>query len=166
MVDYMDPKTLEYGNILLYLKHNFFKKEDEDSLFAVLSCLRDSHVIVPMNATISKEDEEMFLASKVGDILSSHNDIRLKPDILQNGDKFYFPMFSNIEQIPEDYGSCFSTVNLSVLQYIEMAKTYEKTSGLVLDPFTEPLIIEYELADLITKLESRIDPDEYMQNLN
>lgn len=159
MVDYMDSKTLEDGKILLYLKHNFFKSQNEDSLFAVLSCLRDSQVIVPMNATLSKKDEEMFLDAKVGDTVSSHNDIRLKPDILQNGDKFFFPMFSNKEQIPEGYRSNFSTVNLSVLQCIEMGKSYEKTSGLVLDAFTEPMIIEYELADLITKFESRIDPE-------
>lgn len=156
MVDYIGSETLENGNVLLYLKHKFLKNGDEKSLYPVLSCLRDSQVIVPMNTILSKEDEEMFLNSKLGDTVSPHNDIRLKPDILQNGDKFIFPIFSNKEQIPEEYGNRFSTINLPVLKCIEMAKSYEKVCGLVLDAFTESMIIEYELADLIIQFESKL----------
>lgn len=160
MGDYIDSKTLENGNVLLYLKYNFFKNRDESSLFPVLSCLRDSQVIVPMNTITSKEDEEMLLDVKIGDIVSTHNQIRLKPDILQNGDKFFFPIFSNEEQIPAKYGSRSSTINLSVIQCIEMAKSYERVCGLVLDPFTEAMIIDYELADLIRTFESRLKTEE------
>lgn len=160
MEDYIDPKVLEDGNMLLYSKYKFLENRREDNLFLLLSCLRDSQVIVPMNATISKEDEEMFLKAQAGDTVSTHKEVRLKPDILQNGEKFFFPMFSNADQIPEEYGSRFSTITLSVLQCIEMAKSYKNVCGLVLDAFTEPMVMEYDLADLIPELESRLAPEE------
>lgn len=159
MGEYIDAKTLESGKVLLYLKHNFLENRSRETLFPVLSCLRDSQVIVPMNVTICKEDEEMFKNAQAGDTVSICGDIRLKPDILQNGDSFFFPMFSNMEQIPEDYGAHFSTINLSVLQCIEMAKSYKQVGGLVLDAFTEPMVLEYGIADIILQLESRLIPE-------
>ena len=160
MGEYIDAKALESGTVLLYLKHSFLKKRSSETLFPVLSCLRDSQVIVPMNVIMSKEDEEMFQNLKAGDTVSTREDIRLKPDILQNGEHFFFPMFSNAEQIPKEYGTHFSTINVSVLQCIEMAKSYKHASGLVLDAFTEPLVLEYEIADIIPQLESRLAPEE------
>ena len=159
MKDYIDAKTLESGKVLVYLKYNFIENRCQETLFPLLSCLRDSQVIVPMNVIMSEADEDMFMNVKVGDVVSTNDEIRLKPDILQNGDNFFFPMFSNAEQIPEDYGSHFSTINLSVLQCIEMAKSYEHVCGLVLDAFTDPVVLEYDLADLIPQFESRLKPE-------
>lgn len=159
MGEYIEAKTLESGKVLLYLKHNFIENRSQETLFPLLSCLRDSQVIVPMNVIMSEADEDMFMNVKVGDVVSTNDEIRLKPDILQNGDNFFFPMFSNAEQIPEDYGSHFSTINLSVLQCIEMAKSYEHVCGLVLDAFTDPVVLEYDLADLIPQFESRLKPE-------
>lgn len=159
MGEYIEAKTLESGKVLLYLKYNFIENRSQETLFPLLSCLRDSQVIVPMNVIMSEADEDMFMNVKVGDVVSTNDEIRLKPDILQNGDNFFFPIFSNAEQIPEDYGSHFSTINLSVLQCIEMAKSYEHVCGLVLDAFTDPVVLEYDLADLIPQFESRLKPE-------
>lgn len=159
MGEYIEAKTLESGKVLLYLKYNFIENRSQETLFPLLSCLRDSQVIVPMNVIVSEADEDMFMNVKVGDVVSTNDEIRLKPDILQNGDNFFFPMFSNAEQIPEDYGSHFSTINLSVLQCIEMSKSYEHVCGLVLDAFTDPVVLEYDLADLIPQFESRLKPE-------
>ena len=68
-------------------------------------------------------------------------------------------MFSNIGEIPEEYGSHFSTINISVLQCIHMAKSYQHVCGLVLDAFTDPLVLEYEIADIIPQLESKLAPE-------
>lgn len=159
MADYIEAKTLESGKVLLYLKHNFLENRCQETLFPLLSCLRDSHVIVPMNVIMSEEDEKMFMNVSVGDVISTNDDIRLRPDILQNGENYFFPIFSNREEIPEDYGSHFSTINLPVLQCIEMAKSYEHVCGLVLDAFTSPCVLEYELADLIKLFDSRLAPE-------
>lgn len=160
MSNYIDAKALESGEVLLYLKRSFLEKRSTETLIPVLSCLRDSQVIVPMNVTMSKEDEEMFMNVKAGDTVKTSGQIRMKPDILQNGENFFFPMFSNAEQMPEDYRAHFSTINLSVLQCIQMAKSYEQVCGLVLDAFTEPLVLEYELADIVARMESRLGTGE------
>ena len=41
-----------------------------------------------------------------------------------------------------------------------MAKSYEQVCGLVLDAFTEPLVLEYELADIVARMESRLGTGE------
>lgn len=156
---YIDSKTLASGKVLLYLKQKFLENRTEQALFALLGCLRDSQVVVPVNVTMSEEDKEMFLNAKKGDQLSTNDEMRLKPDILQNGDKFFFPMFSNEEEMPEKYAANFSGINMSVLQCIEMAKFYEQVTALVLDAFTDPMILEYPLADLIPDIESRLKPE-------
>lgn len=157
---YIDPKTLESGKVLLYLKHKFLEDQTEQALLSVLGCLRDSQVIVPVSMTMSEEDKEKLLSAKKGDKFSASDEIRLKPDILQRGEQFFFPMFSNKEEMPQKYAANFSTINMSVLQCIQMAKTYEQVTGLVLDAFTDPLVLNYSLADLISELESRLRPED------
>ena len=154
MKKYIDPKKLEDGKVLVYLKHKYVEESTEENIYPLLGCLRDSQVLVPMNVTMSEEDEAMFKNADVGDVVQSKGDIRLIPDILQNDDKYYFPMFSNKEQMPEDYANHFSIIDLSVVQCIEMAKNIDKLSGLVIDAFTEPMVIKFDLADVIMKLES------------
>lgn len=158
--DFIDPEILKNGNVLLLLKQRFIENRSVETIFPLLCCLRDSQVIVPVNVTMSKEDEEMFLHAQKGDTVTTSGNIRMKPDILQNGDAFFFPMFSNAEQMPEDYAAKFSNINMSVLQCIKMAKTYDKVIGLVLDAFTDPVVLEYQLADIIPRLESRLKPEE------
>jgi len=156
----IDKKTLESGRVLLYLKHEFLSNRSKETLFPLLSCLRDSNVIVPVNVTMSDFDKEKFLNSKQGDVVTTSDEIRCKPDILKNGDNFFFPMFSNEEQIPEEYGNNFSKVVLPVLRCINMAKSYEHVCGIVIDAFTEPLVLEYEIADLIFEFESRLKSED------
>ncbi len=156
----IDKKTLESGKVLLYLKHDFLSNRCQETLFPLLSCLRDSNVIVPVNITMSDFDRKQFINSKQGDTVTISDEMRCKPDILKNGDSFFFPMFSNEEQIPEEYGHNFSKIVLSVLQCIKMAKNYEHVCGVVLDAFTEPLVLEYNIADLIPQFESRLKSDE------
>lgn len=152
----IDKETLKSGRELLYLKHEFLSNRCKETLFQLLSCLRDSNVIVPVNITMSDFDKEQFINARQGDVLTTSDDIRCKPDILKNGDNFFFPMFSNEEQIPEEYDNNFSKVILPVLQCISMAKSYENVCGIVIDAFTEPLVLGYEIADLIFEFENRL----------
>lgn len=156
MEKYIDPKKLEDGKVLVYFKHKYLEESTEDNIYPLLACLRDSQVLVPMNVTMSEEDEAMFKNADVGDLLQSKDDIRLIPDILQSDDKYYFPMFSNKEQMPEDYANHFSIITLPVVQCIEMAKNIDNLNGLVIDAFTDPMVIKFDLADVILKMESSV----------
>lgn len=152
----VEKEILGAEKVLLHLKHNFLANRSKETLFPLLSFLRDSNVIVPVNIIMSDADLEKFSKFEKGETVTTSDAIRCKPDILKNGDKFFFPMFSNKEQIPREYEINFSTIELSVLQCIEMAKSYDHVCGVVLDAFTEPLVLEYDIADLISKFESNI----------
>ena len=95
--------------------------------------------------------------SKKGDIISNENEIRLIPDILQNEDGYFFPVFSNCEQMGEKYGSNFSHIEKHFFEAISLAIAQENVSGIVLDAFTKPLVINKELYDFIGKLPSNIE---------
>ncbi|MBE7027328.1 MAG: hypothetical protein E7410_07215, partial [Ruminococcaceae bacterium] len=70
----IDKKTLESGRVLLYLKHEFLSNRSKETLFPLLSCLRDSNVIVPVNVTMSDFDKEKFLNSKQGDVVTTSDE--------------------------------------------------------------------------------------------
>ena len=67
------------------------------------------------------------------------------PDILQNGDEFFFPIFSSEEAMGE-YGNGFSKVARLIADVIPLARNNErKLRGIILDAFTQPFMIPEEL---------------------
>ncbi len=122
----IDPAVLEDGSVLLDLKKAYLEDDSEENLYALLSCLRDSEVVVPVSS-----DAEGVVA----------------PDILQGPDRnLYFPVFSQEAQIPEDYDESSSGVRLPMLRCIRLAHESQGTTGLVLDAFTDVLMLPFELA--------------------
>ena len=133
----IDPSVLEDGSVLLDLKKAYLEDDSEENLYALLSCLRDSEVVVPVSS-----DAEGVVA----------------PDILQGPDRnLYFPVFSQEAQIPEDYDESSTGVRLPMLRCIRLAHESQGTSGLVLDAFTDVLMLPFELADLIPRIPSRLE---------
>lgn len=144
----------------------FNKKQNEENLIEVLAVLRDSNVWIPCNAVMADEDRnqiESMIKNNAGDIeklvgekINTKGAMRLIPDVLQSGDEFYFPIFSTVEAMGE-YGESFSKVQHSVLKAISMAKNNEKNiSGLVLNAFTEPFILDKDLWNAFEKMESSL----------
>ena len=96
------------------------------------------------------------LDSLVGLEMSNEDAIRLVPDILQNGENFFFPVFSSVEEMGE-YGEHFSKVEKHMLEAIAMARNNDKkVSGIVLNAFTEPFILEAEIFDIVEKMKTRL----------
>ncbi|MBQ0165711.1 MAG: SseB family protein [Treponema sp.] len=141
------------GLILLQLKHEYREAPDTDKLMKLLWFLKDSEIIVPMNIVLSENDQKwldrhssaLFAPRgwKLGD------EMTLEPDIVEDneGGRAY-PMFTNMAQLPDDYGEDFSYVKKSVVACVEEAKKM-KLEKLVLDPFTAPLSLPMEVADII-----------------
>lgn len=152
----VNEEVLRSGKILIYLRDQFLANRSKETLFPLLNCLRDSKVIVPVSMAMSKQDAEKFAKSKAGETVTASGPIRFRPDILKKGEKCFLPMFSNKEQIPANYRENFSTISVSVLQCLEMAKKNQKICGLVLDAYTKPVVLEYPVADLIPKFESKL----------
>lgn len=155
-----ETKQLEDGKLLLYLKRRFLQLQTRDALLPVLNCLRDSIVIVPIQITLSPEDHEKLMAADGSMPVKFSQKTPFKPDILQNDGRSYFPIFSNPAQLPPEYAEQFSTIELPVLQCIEMANRIGNLDGLVLDAFTEPMLIHNEAAKLIPKFKSHLRANE------
>ena len=144
----------------------FHAEGTKEAFFEILETLRDSWLWVPCNAVLSEADQKAFVemmdkvggdpAALVGMEMKNQKKIRLVPDILQNGENFFFPAFITQEDMGQ-YGQYFSKVQKHFLEVIALARNNEKQlSGIVINAFTEPWILDRKLFDLVEKLESRL----------
>ena len=93
----------------------------------------------------------------IGKTFSTKEAVRMIPDILQNGEQFFFPIFSSVEEMGE-YGEHFSKVQKHILEVIQMARNSEKNvAGIVLNAFSESFILDAELFDMIENMKSRLE---------
>ena len=126
---------------------------------------------VPCNAIFSEADTEAMnkvvleaaenndMDSLVGHTFTSQDEVRMVPDILQNGDDFFFPVFSSDEEMGE-YGKQFSKVQMHFLVVANLARNNEKNvKGIVINAFSEPFVIPKELFDVIAGMKSGFEQE-------
>ena len=93
----------------------------------------------------------------IGKTFSTKEAVRMIPDILQNGEQFFFPIFSSVEEMGE-YGEHFSKVQKHILEVIPLERNSEKyVAGIVLNAFSESFILDAELFDMIENMKSRLE---------
>ena len=153
-------EDLEDGTMLEAAIHTFNEEPTEEHLLEIMEILRDSYVWIPCNTIMSDAEQARLVAmskdGNIGDEFISHDEIRLIPDILQNGDEFFFPVFSNIEAMGE-YGNGFSKVQKHFLEALSTANNNEKDlAGIVINAFSEPFELYKEIWNLVEKMKSRI----------
>ena len=86
------------------------------------------------------------------------------PDILQNGEEFFFPVFTTAEEMGE-YGKRFSKVEKHFLEATILARNNEKkVKGIVINAFSEPFVIPVDLFDLIMGMPSSFEKKEITDN--
>lgn len=160
MSEKIKASDLENGNTLVYLKLQFMKEPTQENLLPLLMCLRDSVVKVPFIAEMSEADKKRVMECKQGETFCNKDEVKLTADILQaKDDNKYFPIFSQDEQLPEDYKQKFTIIPITALDALKMAHGDKTVSGLVLDGFTFPFVVPFELADYMATLPSRIDEE-------
>lgn len=152
-------ETLANGNVLRFLVDRFNKDQTDVNFVSVLRCLRDSFIWIPCSLELSDEDAEKFSNVSVGDVVQSSGDIKLIPDTLKNGDYLFFPVFSNCEQMGEDYGKTFSKIEKHFFEAMSMAMVREDICGIVLDAFTQPFVISKDAFEFIGNLPSEIEQE-------
>lgn len=97
------------------------------------------------------------LSAMIGQNFTNNEEVRLIPDILQNGDNYFFPIFSSAEEMGE-YGEHFSKVQKHILEVIPMARNNEKNvTGIVLNAFTEPFVLDAEIFDMVENMKTRLE---------
>ena len=164
--DKLTREDLAGGKMLKEAVDTLYDDPSEEHLIDVFELLRDSYVWVPCTAVLSEKDQKEWdeLVKSVGDDLESlkgmtlinSDNIRMVPDILQNGDNYYFPAFSSAEEMGE-YGEGFSKIEVHFLEAIAMAEHNEKdVCGIVLNPFTKEFIFKKDMFDVMKNAKSRI----------
>ena len=163
----LTAEDLEDGTMLKAAVTAFNNERNEPNFFEILETLRDSWVWIPCNAVMGEADIAAMqaaieaadgdLESLVGKTFSNSENIRMIPDILQNGDEFFFPIFSSSEEMGE-YGNGFSKVQKHFLEALQLAINNEKNvKGIVLNAFTEPFVLDREIFDIVQNMKSRIE---------
>ena len=163
---WVTPEELEDGSMLKEAVARFNSDRTEPNFIDVLEILRDSFVWVPCSAILSEADQERVLkmleeagddpSKIVGDEFITGDSIRLVPDILQNGDSFYFPIFSSEEEMGE-YGKNFSKIQKHIFEVIPLARNNDhNVAGIVLNAFSDPFVLDAQIFDIVEKMKSRI----------
>ena len=141
-------------------------------MIKLLKILRDSWVWIPCSAVMGDADyaaleklvkdaeQNSGLNSLVGKTLSNQDNIRMVPDILQNGEDFFFPVFTSAEEMG-DYGQGFSKIEKHFLEAANLARNNEKkVKGIVINAFSAPFIIPVDLFDMIAEMPSSYEMKE------
>ena len=136
----------------------FESDRSPEMLMTLLWYLKSTLLWVPCNAVMSEKDQAFFekMISEGKDIVgttwSPSEDIRMVPDILMNGDDYFFPAFTSAEEMGE-YGNGFSKVQKHIMEVIGLAKGNEKdVVGIVINAFTEPFVLDKALFEAIEKM--------------
>lgn len=141
------------------------------NLIKLARILRDSWVWIPCTAILSdadygtveaavkKAEANGGLDSLIGQSFVNEDEVRFVPDVLQNGEEFFFPVFSS-EQVMGEYGDHFSKVQNSFLEAINLALHNERDiAGIVINAFSEPFVIPRDMFEFIAGLESCVTGD-------
>lgn len=163
---HITAEMLEGGSMLKEAIKTFNADRTEPNFIEILELLRDSYVWIPCNAIMDGIDEEKImkmieaagddLDSMVGQTFANQEPVRLVPDILQNGDNFFFPVFTSDEEMGE-YGDHFSKVEKHFLEALNLAMNHEqKLAGIVVNAFSESFVLDAQIWDLVGKMKSRV----------
>ena len=142
-------KELENGDVLVALKSRFAEEKNQENLIALLKCMKDSKVIVPMRIEMSEEDAARIENATDGEEIETRDEIKMVPEILQAKEKRFFPMFSQIGQIPKEFGTSHNLMSMPTSEALDMAHQIENLDGIVLDAFSKSVAMPFVTADQI-----------------
>ena len=142
-------KELENGDVLVALKSRCAEEKNQENLIALLKCMKDSKVIVPMRIEMSEEDAARIENATDGEEIETRDEIKMVPEILQAKEKRFFPMFSQIGQIPKEFGTSHNLMSMPTSEALDMAHQIENLDGIVLDAFSKSVAMPFVTADQI-----------------
>jgi ADP-ribosylglycohydrolase len=170
--DTIMPELLEDGSFLKRAIEICNRNRTQLNMIKLMRILRDSWVWIPCNAIMSDADyaalekavkdaeQDGGLDSLVGKTLSNQDNIRMVQDILQNGEEFFFPVFTSAEEMGE-YGQHFSKIEKHFLEAANLAQNNKKNvAGIVINAFSEPFVIPRDLFDMIAEMPSAYETKE------
>jgi len=125
------------GTVLAKVRDAYKKDPRAETWWELLRVLGSCYVWIPCNATYA-------------DAPASDKTINLTADILTNGDKYYFPVFSSPVEMGEDYAADFSLIEKPFREALEMMEGSEaKLDGLIFNAFSDGIILSGEALDIV-----------------
>lgn len=133
MFQFFKKKTAkkEKSMTLSDYKKAYLREKTAESIEALFKELKQAKVWVPFNASLMDGSD-------------GQEGARLKPDILQKGDDYFYPCFLTEEDIPKDYYERFSWLQLPLMDCLFAAEGMDgfPVRGIVLDAFSDPVEID------------------------
>ena len=133
MLQFFKKKTAkkEKSMTLSDYKKAYLREKTAESIEALFKELKQAKVWVPFNASLMDGSD-------------GQEGARLKPDILQKGDDYFYPCFLTEEDIPKDYYERFSWLQLPLMDCLFAAEGMDSfpVRGIVLDAFSDPVEID------------------------
>lgn len=157
-------EDLADGKILVELKNRFFENQTEENLYNLAWCLHESIVKVPMHMELSDEAKEKLekTIQEGNEEITFDDGVKYFPMTLQNEEgQTALGIYSNEDELGDHYSEDdeVAIVDLPVLDCIQFFEETEEISVIVLDAFTESLVISKELAGLITSMNTEEDEE-------
>lgn len=156
--DYPTADELADGSILKHLIVSFTQENSAAVRQALMQCLRDSVVAV----TATKVDPLVASTAPVrddglSDPLIMDNGSTYRPSILENdAGQRWFPTFSSVTEISSELSGQASVIMLPMSQCVELARTHGGLAGIVVNVFSENLILPGRTCDYIAGLPSHL----------
>ena len=134
MFQFFKKKTAkkEKSMTLSDYKKAYLREKTAESIEALFKELKQAKVWVPFNASLMDGSD-------------GQEGARLKPDILQKGDDYFYPCFLTEDDIPKDYYERFSWLQqLPLMDCLFAAEGMDSfpVRGIVLDAFSDPVEID------------------------
>lgn len=80
-----------------------------------------------LEKAVKDAEQNGGLDSPVGNTINNQDNIRMVPDIMQNGEELFFPVFTSAEEMSE-YGQHFSKIERRFLEALDLARNNDKKS--------------------------------------
>lgn len=127
---------------LILLKKEFLDGHSKECLKKVLDCLVNTEVLIP----------------KVHTGKGHHG---MHTDLFKNEkDDIFYPIFSNEDQLPAEYKSLVETEKRTAADCMAEARALAGVKCLVLDPFTDAMVIPYDEDGIVIETEDNLIDDE------
>ena len=138
---------LEDGSFLKRAAGICARNLTELNMFKLLKVLRDSYVWMPCDLDLGDETQKDIPIEEY---------LRVGAKILKNGGKLFFPVFSAAGEM-EKSGDASTAVKCIFMSALSLAmKSREEVSEIVINPFTEPFVVDREFFGVLEEMESSI----------
>lgn len=149
------PESLDntYSNELIETAiNNFYMQRNEDTFSDILSALhvtmkKDGQFIIPVETPESFIDMFDVDKIKVGDTITTTQDIRMKLQRIQTNDgKEWLAAFTNFKEVQK--GAATSTITQSIEHYLKAVLQMEGVEGVVINPWDNAFSMDKDIINM------------------